>query len=438
MVIICEKCGKTYRIDPEKIGGETAKFRCKKCRHLITAHISDPSTKDQAPPPSKPEQVIEKQPSAPPKEEREAQKKKGVKSTLAAKFRFGLTAKLFTAMIIVSLVPLTVFCGIIIEQTRNYIQNDTKRKTNQISIDITKQVEAWMNKNVRILRMLANVDGLISMDALEQEPILKTIQEEYPWMYLVYTIDINGMNVARSDGKPLGNYSDKKYYKDIVGGKPVAWQTHIGKASGKSVLVLAVPIKREDKIVGVMANAMNIDDASKRIITWGGNGTGFAFIADEKGLPLAQSKERHIFKQKNLGGHPLIAGFKDGRKGLISFTNKEGKPMLGYVRGTAYGWIVAIQMEEREAHYILDQVMSFAYLLFGVTIVFVFIIAWFSGRGLSRPIIRLTDAANRISVGELEVRIETKRKDEIGDLAEAIARMQDSIRLSIEKLRRRR
>jgi HAMP domain-containing protein len=34
--------------------------------------------------------------------------------------------------------------------------------------------------------------------------------------------------------------------------------------------------------------------------------------------------------------------------------------------------------------------------------------------------------------------IETKSKDEIGDLAEAIARMQESIRLSIERLQRRK
>ena len=82
--------------------------------------------------------------------------------------------------------------------------------------------------------------------------------------------------------------------------------------------------------------------------------------------------------------------------------------------------------------------MSYAYLLLTVTGAFVFIIAWFSGRTLSRPIIQLTDAADRISVGELDVEIETTRKDEIGDLAEAISRMQDSIRLSIERLRKRR
>ena len=50
----------------------------------------------------------------------------------------------------------------------------------------------------------------------------------------------------------------------------------------------------------------------------------------------------------------------------------------------------------------------------------------------------LTDVADRISVGELGMEVKTTSRDEIGELADAIARMQDSIRLSIERLRRRR
>jgi HAMP domain-containing protein len=46
--------------------------------------------------------------------------------------------------------------------------------------------------------------------------------------------------------------------------------------------------------------------------------------------------------------------------------------------------------------------------------------------------------AERISVGEMDAEIKIKSRDEIGDLAEAISRMQESIRLSIERLRRRR
>jgi HAMP domain-containing protein len=49
----------------------------------------------------------------------------------------------------------------------------------------------------------------------------------------------------------------------------------------------------------------------------------------------------------------------------------------------------------------------------------------------------LTDAADRISIGDLEVDIPVRSRDEFGKLAEAISRMQDSIRLSIERLKRR-
>ncbi|MFC1883265.1 HAMP domain-containing protein [Thermodesulfobacteriota bacterium] len=50
----------------------------------------------------------------------------------------------------------------------------------------------------------------------------------------------------------------------------------------------------------------------------------------------------------------------------------------------------------------------------------------------------LTDVANHISLGELGIETDIRANDEIGDLGSAISRMQDSLILSIERLRRRR
>jgi predicted Zn finger-like uncharacterized protein len=72
------------------------------------------------------------------------------------------------------------------------------------------------------------------------------------------------------------------------------------------------------------------------------------------------------------------------------------------------------------------------------TIVIVGLIVFFYGRNVTGNIRHLSEVADRISVGELDAQIEVKSKDEVGELAEAISRMQDSLRLSIERLRRRR
>lgn len=58
-------------------------------------------------------------------------------------------------------------------------------------------------------------------------------------------------------------------------------------------------------------------------------------------------------------------------------------------------------------------------------------------RRLSSRIRSLTDAANRISTGNLEIQINDSGDDEIGQLSQAITRMQDSISLSLARFKRR-
>jgi len=35
MIVFCEECGKKYRIDPAKIKGTAASFKCRSCSHRI-------------------------------------------------------------------------------------------------------------------------------------------------------------------------------------------------------------------------------------------------------------------------------------------------------------------------------------------------------------------------------------------------------------------
>jgi HAMP domain-containing protein len=78
------------------------------------------------------------------------------------------------------------------------------------------------------------------------------------------------------------------------------------------------------------------------------------------------------------------------------------------------------------------------FVIFGGTLLLIGLIVSIYGHRLTRRIRTLTEVADRISVGELDTEVNIKSKDELGDLAGAITRMQDSIRLSIERLRRRR
>jgi methyl-accepting chemotaxis protein len=278
------------------------------------------------------------------------------------------------------------------------------------------------------------------MNRDRQEPVLKAIGREYPWMYLVFTVSPSGMNNARNDGEPLVSYADRQYVKDVLAGKALSWQTVIGRTSNVPALVIAVPIKEDNRIIGVMAAAMTVDEMSKHIANWKKGQTGSAFLLDEKGFVISHPNRQMVQKRENLNDHPLIAEFR--KKGWTTlttpFTNENGQPALGHARRNNYGWVLALQQEQQEMFDSLTLIQNFALALLAITALLAAVIAWFSARSLVNPIMKLTDAAERMSLGDMNVKIDVTSRDEIGLLAQAIGRMQTSLRMAMERLRKKR
>ena len=458
--IACDACGKKYRVDETQMRGTRARVKCKACSNVMVVTRpraaagdgqSRPVENDQppvpadipGPPPPRSESVPQSVVDRPPKPATGSPVKPVEDASdmiNGQKIRFGLFGKVIIVMLIVSLLPFAGFWGITLRETNDRVRLETENLMAQTAWGLEAQIDGWINNNISILRTAAKLPEIVSMDSLSQETVLKVIQKEYPWMYLVFTLGPDGMNVARNDDRPLKDYSDRQYYKDILAGKKLSWQTLIGKTSKKPALVLAVPIQSGDKLLGVMAAAMTVDEISKNIATWRKGKTGFAFLVDEKGFVIAHPDRQYVTERKNLSRHPLIAGFR--KKGWRTMTDKfsgaNGEAAFGHVRGNSYGWALALQQQNKEAFESFNRVQEFALILLAGTVLLVLIIAWTSARAIVTPIRTLTDAAERMSLGELNVNINIKSKDEIGLLALAIGRMQTSLRLAMNRLRRKR
>jgi len=446
MKIQCENCGKKYRIDEGKIKGQSVKLRCRACGNIMVVEKSAPEGEDLVDLGSITASQQTDQPdtdSVTGDEDRPAETTSaglGVETESAPKkIRFGLFFKIIILMLVVSLLPLGVYWAITSKKSSDRVRESTENLMAQTALGLSNQVDEWVDKNVRVLKAAANLPEIVSMERTLQEPALKAIQKAYPWMYLVFTVDPNGLNTARSDGKPLKDYSNRQYYKGIMQGKKLSWQTLIGKTSKKPALVLAVPIISAGRIVGVMAMASTIDDISKSVARWRRGKTGFAFLVDETGKVVSHQRKRYVIEQKNLNAHPLIRAYRrDNKPKTLIFKDDRGREVLGHIRGTQYGWALVVRQETEEVFDTLRGVKQFSLILLAVTIIIVSIIAWFFARAIVMPIMTLTDIAERMSLGELDIKVDVKSKDEIGLLAQAVERMRISLNLAMSRLRRKR
>jgi methyl-accepting chemotaxis protein len=176
------------------------------------------------------------------------------------------------------------------------------------------------------------------------------------------------------------------------------------------------------------------------VVNWKKGNTGYAFLLDEKGYAVAHPQKQFVETRENLNNNPLISAFR--KKGwttiTASFTDEKGQTALGHARSSGLGWVLALQQEEVEVFDALNVLQNFAIALLAITVLLVIAFSWFSARSLVTPIMKLTDAAERMSLGELNVKIDVDSGDEIGLLAQAIGRMQTSLRMAMQRLRKKR
>lgn len=413
MIVTCTNCGKEYTVDEKTFTQKTLQFKCRACDTLFIAE--------------KPVQSYESIEYS--KDISVSMEKEG-----KDRIKFGLYHKSILLMLFVSLVPVGLFFVATYIETGNRVKTNTQVLMQQATSGLSDHIDEWVDKNKRMLETASKLAPITSLDTDEQTTTLRTIHEQYPWMYLVFTLDKNGINTARNDGKALKDYSDRKYFMDIKNGKAFSWQTLIGKTSKKPALVMAVPIMKGGEVVGVLAAAMTTEVISKSVARWTKGKTGFAFLVDEKNKVIAHQVKAYVLEEKILSDHPVFSLTKGKEFGFGEFVDTAGEHNLAAFKKNAMGWSLVVQQGKSEAYTTLKKFQEYIFWVLAFTLGIVTVIAWFAARGISRPILIMSDAATRMSLGQFDVKIDIKSKDEIGMLAKSIIRMQTSLAYAMKRL----
>jgi HAMP domain-containing protein len=121
----------------------------------------------------------------------------------------------------------------------------------------------------------------------------------------------------------------------------------------------------------------------------------------------------------------------------IRFADQPGRAVTAQPAGTKV-FDFFIGSSNAKAQSIVYQQLGLMFGLIALVLLAATGLALLFARSISSAIIRLTEAADTISLGEFDVPVQRKSNDELGDLAEALERMRISLRSALERLRRRR
>jgi predicted Zn finger-like uncharacterized protein len=384
MVVICEECGKKYRLDPEKIRGDGAKVKCKVCNHVIS--ISKPALDSQD------LSSVEHNVGAAPAEQTETRRPPeplpetstwDLSSSVGSAFKvkgLGLRGKMMVLFLIIPALlvaaagasffwQMRTLSSTVVEASKGTVAQMAEERVAQTARAVSKQCAIYISQHPELAREEFNRHAEFKDLAVQ-----KVGETGYTALY-----QIPGME----------------------GG---VWRTwaHVNA-----------------KIIGI--------DMSDLRQPLGNNFPSFWRIFTG------------VIKGKESSGYYAWQD-KDGavRDKFMVCTPVKGTPYV--IAATTYldeftGPVRKVETEINQLYAgALKRILAIALAAFLVVAGLVFVY----GQKLSGRIKSLTEAADRISVGDLDAQIQIRSDDEIGGLAEAIGRMQESIRLSLERLRKRR
>ncbi len=346
---------------------------------------------------------------------------------------FGLSSKIVSIMTLVSVVPLTLLGYLVYTQVEQQLRGATEKTVTATASAMAASATSLYERSTGMLETIAALPQFQADKRKQQEPILRGFAASNPWVQELFTLNTKGMNIARSDEGKLIDYSGSGFYQEVMaGGKLVEWKNPEATLDDQS-LVLALPLMKKGKPTGAVVCAITTSGLKEQLSAWDGGKSGAAFVVNGSG---------HIVTGAgNLTGidssHPLIAKFMEGGSGLVYF-NWRGVKNIGVIEKGNGPWGLILLQSDREAFAALEEVKVVGLMILAITLLVAFVLAVITGVRITRPLKTLADAAYRISVGELDAEINIRRSDEIGALAVAVSRMRDSIRLSIERMRRRR
>ncbi|WP_098742642.1 sensor histidine kinase [Paenibacillus sp. EZ-K15] len=109
--------------------------------------------------------------------------------------------------------------------------------------------------------------------------------------------------------------------------------------------------------------------------------------------------------------------------GRVHEDNISDKDMTVTIDSDYSAWRLALVQPKSELYKETDQLRLFTVAIIGLSILLAIIISWVVYSGIASPVLKLSRGMKRLSSGELNIHVDTKRKDEFGFLIQSFNKM---------------
>lgn len=299
-----------------------------------------------------------------------------------------------------------------------------------------KYIELKLDSKLAALEAIAARPEIRSMEWETQQPVLSSEVERLSSFEALAVFDATASGWTDTGSLVSGRGRD--YVLQALQGHRAVSDMLINQATGQLTVVLAVPIKDNDRVVGALAGSIDGSTFLHIVGDMGFGQTGDAFLLDPEGTIIAHRNRDFVLNQVNvyrssgiLEVGDAIQSLGDSRSGVISYAIN-GQAKIGAVDVVpSTNWVVGVAATRDE---VLDGVRSIRIYSTMLSVAFALGGAALGGviaRQLTRPLARIKSVVEAVADGDLTKHADVSARDEIGAVAAALNKTVYSVKSTL-------
>ncbi len=261
-----------------------------------------------------------------------------------------LTAKLLFPLIFMVVSGLAVSIAVAYLTAKNGIEKAVEQQVNHISESLSMKIHTWIERNIIDVttwsQMELAVKSLTEDDPATCRTAISEKMRHYIDSYKIFSgmriADRNGRIVASSNRENTSqiNVATRQYFQQAIGGK-----THISnplksKATGKPIIVIAVPIKENQTTIGVFYAVIDLSSFTSEYIDNIAVGkTGYVYLVDKDGQTLAYPPDESKVMALNITSLPFGKKIVGQKSGIITYEFDGVEKIAAFSSDPLTGWI---------------------------------------------------------------------------------------------------
>jgi signal transduction histidine kinase/DNA-binding response OmpR family regulator len=350
------------------------------------------------------------------------------------KFRFGLVPQVISLVVLAVLLVGGLISAVMVRQSQSTLREQiiaNNLASAELAAEFARHYIEGTQISIRLFSRGPLVEESVVADRFsdltaELQQVLQ-INKRLDGCSL---FDTRGINRAtgNSPASGLGNYSgDRDWFKQVMAtGNPFLGIPVISRGTGRPAVPYAVPIlDRQRQVKGILICGISLVTLNDAIAKFSTGPAARASMVDRRqgGIILAHPDRSRILAPVT-GRNPAVNQLLAGHRGAMESLDSSGELNLAvYTPVPDLPWGFLILQPSEVAFAPITQAARQSMIYIALLLVLSAFVGGLLAQHITLPLVRLRAAAGRLAAGDIAMRLNFTRQDEVGDLGRAFDSM---------------